>query len=188
MTNILLAMLLGTLVIASASAAERYTIDSNHTLPVYEINHFDWSTQRGRFNKVTGKIVLDRAAKTGSMDVTIDVASIDSGVAKLDEHLLSEDFFHAAKHPTMRFESDSIVFEGDTPKSVPGQFTMLGVTRPLTIAILSFHCAENPFAKKMACGANAVATIRRSEFGMTTYTPGLGDEVRLLINVEAFKD
>ncbi len=188
MTKNLLAMLLCAQAIATASAAERYTIDPNHTLPVYEINHFDWSTQRGRFNRVTGKIVLDRAAQTGSMDVTIDVTSIDSGVAKLDEHLLREDFFHAAKYPTMRFQSDRIVFEGDIPKSVPGQFTMLGVTRPMTIAIHSFHCAENPFAKKMACGANAVATIKRSEFGMTTYTPGLGDEVRLLINVEAFKD
>ena len=129
MTKNLLAMLLCAQAIATASAAERYTIDPNHTLPVYEINHFDWSTQRGRFNRVTGKIVLDRAAQTGSMDVTIDVTSIDSGVAKLDEHLLREDFFHAAKYPTMRFQSDRIVFEGDIPKSVPGQFTMLGVTR-----------------------------------------------------------
>jgi len=184
----LLAMLLGALVAAPAFAAESYTIDSSHTLPMYEINHFNWSTQRGRFNKVSGKITLDRAAKSGSMDVTIDVASIDSGVAKLDEHLLSEDFFNVAKHPTMRFKSDKIIFEGDKPKSVQGQFTMLGVTKPVTIAIDSFHCAENPFAKKMACGANAVATIKRSEFGMSTYTPGLGDEVKLLINVEAFKD
>lgn len=184
----LLATVLGVVVAAPAFAAESYTIDSNHTLPVYEINHFNWSTQRGRFNKVTGKIVLDRAAKTGKMDVTIDVASVDSGVAKLDEHLLSEDFFNAAQHPTMTFKADRIQFEGDKPKSVPGQFTLLGVTKPLTLAISSFHCAENPFAKKMACGANAVGTIKRSEFGMTTYTPGLGDEVKLLINVEAFKD
>ncbi len=184
----LLATLIGLLVAAPTFAAETYTIDSKHTLPVYEIDHFNWSTQRGRFNKVTGRITLDRVARTGSMDVTIDVASIDSGVAKLDEHLLSEDFFHVAQHPTMTFRSDRIVFEGDEPRSVPGQFTMRGVTRPMTLAISSFHCAENPFAKKMACGANAVATVRRSEFGMSTYAPGLGDEVRLLINVEAFKD
>jgi len=183
-----LATLLAGLAAVPAIAAESYTIDSTHTLPVYEINHFNWSTQRGRFNKVTGKITLDTAAKTGSMNVVIDVASIDSGVAKLDEHLLSEDFFNVAKHPTMSFKSDKMVFEGDKPKSVPGQFTMLGVTKPVTLSIGSFHCAENPFAKKMACGANAVATIKRSEFGMSTYTPGLGDEVKLLINVEAFKD
>jgi polyisoprenoid-binding protein YceI len=188
MNKQVLATLLAGLVAVPAFAAESYTIDSNHTLPVYEINHFNWSTQRGRFNKVTGKITLDTAAKTGSMNVVIDVASIDSGVAKLDEHLLSEDFFNVAKHPTMSFKSDKMVFQGDKPKSVPGQFTMLGVTKPVTLAIDSFHCAENPFAKKMACGANAVATIKRSEFGMSTYTPGLGDEVKLLINVEAFKD
>ncbi len=188
MNKSVLATLLACLIALPAFAAESYTIDSNHTLPVYEINHFNWSTQRGRFNKVTGKITLDTVAKTGSMNVVIDVASIDSGVAKLDEHLLSEDFFDVAKHPTMSFKSDKMVFQGDKPKSVPGQFTMLGVTKPLTLAIDSFHCAENPFAKKMACGANAVATIKRSEFGMTTYAPGLGDEVKLLINVEAFKD
>ncbi|MCW5622093.1 MAG: polyisoprenoid-binding protein [Burkholderiales bacterium] len=180
--------LLAVAVAAPALAAETYTIDPNHTLPVYEINHFGWSTQRGRFNKVSGKITLDRSAKTGSMQVTIDVASVDSGVAKLDEHLTSEDFFDVAKHPTMSFKADKIVFEGDKPKSVPGQFTLLGVTKPLTLTINSFHCAHNAFAKKDACGADAVATIKRSDFGMDTYLPGLGDEVKLLINVEAFKD
>lgn len=186
-THVFLALFAATMA-APAFAAETYTIDPNHTLPVYEINHFGWSTQRGRFNKVSGKITLDRSAKTGSMQVTIDVASVDSGVAKLDEHLRSEDFFDVAKHPTMSFKADKIVFEGDKPKAVPGQFTLLGVTKPLTLTLSSFHCAPNPFAKKDACGADAVATIKRSDFGMTTYVPGLGDEVKLLINVEAFKD
>ncbi len=180
--------MMGAFLAAPAFAAESYTIDPRHTLPIYEISHFGWSTQRGRFNKVSGKIVLDRAAGTGMVDVTIDAASVDSGVDKLDRHLRNEDFFHVAKHPAMTFKSRKVNFSGDRPVSVDGEFTLLGVTKPLTLTITSFHCAPNPFAKKEACGADAVAVIKRSEFGMTTYLPGLGDEVKLLINVEAFKD
>jgi polyisoprenoid-binding protein YceI len=188
MKNRPLIALLGALMAAPAFAAESYTIDPRHTLPMYEIDHFGWSTQRGRFKSVNGKIVLDRAAKTGTVDVVIDVASVDSGVDKLDEHLRSEDFFNAAKHPTMAFKAKKIAFRGDKPASVPGELTLLGVTKPVTLTINAFHCAPNPFAKKDACGADAVATIKRSDFGMTTMVPGLGDEVKLLINIEAFKD
>ena len=173
---------------APVSAAETYTIDPRHTLPVYEIDHFGWSTQRGRFEKVTGKITLDRAAKSGSMEVTIDAASVDSGIDKLDEHLRSEDFFNVAKYPTMTFKSKRITFSGDKPAKVDGEFTLLGVTKPLTLTIQRFHCARNDFAKKDACGADAVGTIKRTDFGMTTFAPGLGDQVRLIIPVEAFKD
>ena len=122
------------------------------------------------------------------MDLSIDVASISTGVDKLDEHLRSEEFFNVAKYPAMTFKSKQVTFDGDKPASVNGEFTLLGVTRPVTLTITAFHCAPNPFAKKEACGADAVATIKRSEFGMKTLLPGLGDEVKLLINVEAFKD
>jgi polyisoprenoid-binding protein YceI len=171
-----------------ALAADSYTIDPRHTHPTYEVNHFGWSTQRGRFDNVTGKVTLDRAAKRGTLEVSIDVASVSTGVDKLDEHLRSEDFFNVAKYPTMTFKSKQVNFNGDKPASVDGELTLLGVTKPLTLTITSFHCAPNPFAKKEACGADAVATIKRSEFGMNTLLPGLGDEVKLLINVEAFKD
>jgi polyisoprenoid-binding protein YceI len=184
----LLIAALGTALAVPVFAADSYTIDPRHTHPTYEINHFGWSTQRGRFDNVTGKITLDRAAKSGTVDLSIDVASVSSGVAKLDEHLQSEDFFNVAKYPTMTFKSKQVTFSGDKPASVTGEFTMLGVTKPLTLTITAFHCAPNPFAKKEACGADAVATVMRSEFGMKTLVPGLGDEVKLLINVEAFKD
>jgi len=188
MKNRLLIALLGAVVAAPAFAAESYTIDPRHTLPMYEIDHFGWSTQRGRFKSVNGKIVLDRAAKTGTVDVVIDVASVDSGVDKLDEHLRSEDFFNVARYPTMTFKSKKIVFRGDKPASVPGELTLLGVTKPVTLTINAFHCAPNAFAKKDACGADAVASLKRTDFGMTTMAPGLGDEVKLLISIEAFKD
>lgn len=188
MQNRLLIAALSAALTAPAFAADSYTIDPRHTLPMYEVSHFGWSTQRGRFQSVSGKITLDRAAKRGTLDVTIDVASVNTGIEKLDEHLKSEDFFNAAKHPTMTFKSKQVNFSGDKPVSVNGEFTMLGVTKPLTLTVNSFYCAMNPFAKKEACGADAVGTIKRSEFGMATLTPGLGDEVRLVINVEAFKD
>jgi polyisoprenoid-binding protein YceI len=186
--NCRLLALLGALLVGPAHGAETYTIDPRHTHPSYEINHFGWSLQRGRFDHVTGKITLDRVARTGTVDVIIDAVSISSGVAKLDEHLRNEDFFNVAKYPTMTFTSTQIVFDGDRPASVPGELTLLGVTKPLTLTINAFHCAPNAFAKKDACGADAVATIRRTEFGMTKHAPGLGDEVKLLINVEAFRD
>jgi polyisoprenoid-binding protein YceI len=186
-TKLLIATLAATLA-APVLAADIYSIDPGHTHPSFEISHFGWSTQRGRFDKVSGKLTLDRAAKTGSVDVTIDVASISTGVAKLDEHLKSEDFFNAAKYPTITFKSKKLNFAGDKPSSVDGEITLLGVTKPLTLTISAFQCAPNQFIKKDVCGADATGTIKRTEFGMAKYAPNLGDDVKLLINVEASKD
>ena len=185
--RLLIATLAATLA-APVLAADTYSIDPGHTHPSFEISHFGWSTQRGRFDKVSGKLTLDRAAKTGSVDVTIDVASVSTGVAKLDEHLKSEDFFNVAKYPTMAFKSKKLNFTGDKPTSVDGEITLLGVTKPLTLTISAFQCAPNQFIKKEACGADATGTIKRTEFGMTKYAPNLGDDVKLVINVEALKD
>jgi polyisoprenoid-binding protein YceI len=173
---------------APVYAADSYSVDPRHTYPQYEIMHLGFSTQRGRFNEASGKILLDRAAKTGSVNIVIKTASIDTGIDKWDEHMKSEDFFNAAKFPEMTFKADKIVFEGDKPASVPGQFTLLGVTKPVTLTLSHFGCGPHPINKKEVCGADATATIKRSEFGMTKYLPGIGDEVKLSINVEAFKD
>lgn len=172
---------------APARAVDTYSVDLGHTHPSYEINHFGWSIQRGRFDNVTGTITLDRTAKTGSVDVRIEVSSVSTGVAKLDEHLKSEDFFNAAKYPTINFKASKIVFNGDTPSSVPGEITILGVTKPVALNITHFSCGQHPMLKKEVCGAEANTTIKRSDFGMTKYVPALGDEVKLLINVEALK-
>jgi polyisoprenoid-binding protein YceI len=172
---------------ASAWAADTYSVDLRHTHPSYEINHFGWSTQRGRFDNVTGTIVLDHAAKTGSVDVRIEVSSVSTGVSKLDEHLKSEDFFDAAKYPTINFKASKIVFSGDIPVSIPGEITVLGVTKPLTLNVTHFGCGQHPMLKREVCGAEAGATIKRSEFGMTKFLPALGDDVKLLINVEALR-
>src|SRR5215510_3742541 len=127
---------------APAVAVDTYSVDLGHTHPSYEIDHFGWSTQRGRFDNVTGTIVLDRAAKTGSVDVRIEVSSVSTGVAKLDEHLKSEDFFDAAKYPTINFKASKIAFSGDAPVSIPDEITILGVSKPLALNVTHFSCGQ----------------------------------------------
>lgn len=172
----------------AAAELESYTVDPNHTFPSYEIGHFGYSTQRGRFDKTSGKITLDTAAKKGSADVTIDTTTIDTGHKKLEEHLRSDEFFNVAKFPTINFKSSSFTFDGDKVKSASGELTMLGITKPATLNVERFNCAVHPMLKKKVCGAEMTATVKRSDYGMTKYIPALEDNVLLRINVEAIKD
>ena len=167
---------------------ETYTIDSRHTFPTYEINHLTFSLQRGRFDKTQGKIRLDTAAGTGSVDVSIDTASVSSGVPKLDEHLRGSDFFDSANFPQMTFKSTDLVFDGERVRQARGTLTLLGVSKPVTFEITQFKCGSYPMTLRKACGADMTATIRRSDFGMKYGLPGVGDEVLLRVNVEAQKD
>ena len=177
-----------TLAGSAMAATESYTVDPRHTWPVFEVNHLGFSTQRGRFDKTSGKIVLDRATKTGTVDITIDTASIDMGIEKWNEHMKSDEFFNVQKFPTMTFKSNKLVFDGDKLVAAEGDLTLLGVTKPVKLAVTSFHCGPNPVAKKDACGADITTTIKRSEFGMTKLVPAVGDEVKINIPVEAFKE
>ncbi len=170
------------------AAPAGYTIDPNHTFPVFEVDHLGFSTQRGRFNKTSGRITLDTAARQGSVDVTIEAASIDMGFAKWNDNMRGENYFNTDAHPTITFKADRLVFDGERPVSAEGSLTMLGVTRPVTLSINRFRCAPHPLNKRETCGADVVATLKRSEFGMTKYIPSVGDEVRLLIAVEAFRE
>jgi polyisoprenoid-binding protein YceI len=179
---------LATLACAGAFAADSYTFDSSHTFPRFAINHFGFSTHRGQFNKTAGKLVLDRAAKTGSADITVQTASIGTGDPKLEEHLRSPDFFNVEKFPTMVFKAKTIKFNGDVPASAEGELTLLGVTKPLTLAIANVVCAQHSFYKKEDCGAELSGKLKRTDFGMTKYVPAVGDEVTLMIQVEAIKD
>ena len=190
MKLIALAPAIAALAAALPSSAEiqSYTIDPQHTRPTYEVMHLGYSLQRGRFNKTTGKITVDTAAKSGSVDVTIDAASIDSGVPKLDEHLKSEDFFNVAKNPTVTFKSVNFAFDGERVKTVAGDLTMNGITRPVTLTANLFHCGPHPMNKKQQCGGDFITTVKRSDFGMKYAIPALGDEVLLRIPVEAMKD
>ncbi len=173
---------------APALAAESFTIDARHTFPVFEINHLGFSTQRGRFNKTEGKITLDRAAKTGSVDIKIDSASVDMGLDDWDKHMRGEDFFNAAEFPNMVFTADKFSFEGDKPVAAEGMLTLLGVAKPVSLKIAGFTCGTHPINKKALCAADISTTIKRSEWGMKKYLPAVADEVVIKIPVEAFKD
>ena len=184
----LAAALAAALALPAAAQVETYTIDSRHTFPSFEVMHFGMSLQRGAFNKTSGKITVDRAAKTGSVDVTIDAASITTGEPKLGEHLRAADFFNAAAHPSITFKGTKFNFDGDKVKSVEGDLTMLGVTKPVTLTAQHFNCGNHPMNKKAMCGAELTTTIKRTDWGMKYAVPAVADDVLLRINVEAFKD
>ena len=184
--HVVAALVLG--ISISVQAADSYTIDSRHTYPVFEVNHLGFSTQRGRFNKSSGKIALDTAAKSGSVELTIDTASIDMGLDKWDEHMKSPDFFDVAKHPTITFKSTKVSFDGDKVVGATGDMTLLGVTKPVTLALSGFRCGDHPMLKKIVCGVDVTTTIKRSDFGMKYGIPAIGDEVKLIVPVEAIKD
>jgi polyisoprenoid-binding protein YceI len=172
----------------SALAADNYTIDPAHTYPNFTINHLGFSTMHGRFDKTSGKVSLDRAAKTGSVEVAIETASISTGFAKRDEHLRGPDFFNAAEFPAISYKSTAVRFKGDTPVSVDGNLTISGVSKPVTLNIDAFNCGTNPMSKKDTCGAAASAQIKRSDFGVKYGLPNVGDDVKLEFEIEAIKD
>lgn len=184
----IIAIALSSVIAVPAYAAESYTIDQTHTWPMFEVNHLGFSTQRGRFNKSSGKITLDTAAKKGSVDLVIGTDSLDMGFDKWDEHMKSEDFFNVGQFPMMHFTSDNLVFDGDKIVAAEGNFTLLGVTKPMTLTVSNFRCAPHPMNKKQTCGADISATLKRSEFGMTKYVPMVSDEVKISSPVEAIKD
>ncbi|CAL1239177.1 YceI family protein [Candidatus Methylocalor cossyra] len=176
------------LALPAVAAADSYTIDPRHTFPSFEVSHVGFSTQRGRFDRTSGKIELDPAKGTGSIHVVVDADSIDTGLQELEDRLRKEDFFHTARYPTITYEADRLVFEGGKPVLAEGRLTLLGITKAVPLKIEHFHCGVHPISKKEVCGADAVGSIKRSEFGMTAFLPAVGDEVKLLIQVEGFKE
>jgi polyisoprenoid-binding protein YceI len=173
---------------ALAYAADTYTIEPNHTYPSFEADHFGISTWRGKFTKTSGTITLDRAAKSGSVDITVDTGSVDFGHEKMEEHARKADLFNVAKFPNATFKSKKVNFKGDVPVSVDGDFTLLGVTKPLTLTINKFKCIDHPMLKKEVCGADASGTFNRADFGMNFGLPRFSPEVKLQIQVEAVKN
>lgn len=184
------AVFTATAMVASTSLAapESYTADPAHTYANFEVNHLGFSTARGMFTSTSGNIVLDRSARTGSIDITIDTASVYTGNAKRDEHLRGEDFFNVSQFPTMSFKSTKPRFHKDDLNGADGELTLLGKSRPVTLTVTSFACGQHPIAKKPVCGANAIATIKRSDWGMNAYVPAISDVVHLELQIEAFKD
>ena len=177
-----------TLSSVATAAPETFVIDGAHTFPRFSYSHFGLSTQLSRFNKTTGKIVLDKEAKTGSVDVVIDTQSVDTGFDVFNGHIQGEDFLDTAKYPTATFKSTKVRFEGDKPVAVDGELTIKGVTKPVTLTITSFINQPHPMMKKDAIGANATTKISRTEFNAGKYAPNVGDEVTIDLAVEAIKE
>ena len=169
------------------AAPETYVIDTNHTKPRLEYNYLGFSDQESRFDTVSGSITIDLVAKTGSVDITIDANSFDSGYPVFNGHLKGEDFFDTEKYPTITYKADKFRFDGDKLVGVDGDLTIKGITKPVTLTITSMLCKLHPMVKKDSCGANAVAHIKRSDFNMGKYVPAVSDEVTLSIPVESIK-
>ena len=189
MKRTLIAASVALMTLGSAQAqAVSYSIDPTHTFANFEIGHMGPSTLRGRFDKKEGTVQFDRAARTGSVDITIDIGSINTGVEPLNTHLLSEDFFNASKFPTARFVSSQFNFSGDKVTDVTGSLTLLGKTLPVTLRATQFNCYQNPMFKREVCGGDFETTLQRSQWGMGWgLNMGMPDTVRLLVQVEAVK-
>ena len=173
-------------VLSSAVAAPvTYNVDQSHTYPRFSYSHLGLSSQTSSFSKTTGTVVFDAAAKTGSVDITIDMKTVNTGFADFNGHIQGEDFLDTAKFPTATFKSSRVVFEGDKLKSIEGTLTIKGVSRPVTLTVTSFAALQHPMAKKQALGANAYTVIKRSEFNAGKYVPLVSDEVRIDISIEA---
>jgi polyisoprenoid-binding protein YceI len=170
------------------AAPETYVIDGSHTLPRFSYSHLGYSTQLSRFDKTTGKITYDKIAKTGSVDITIDTKSVNTGSSVFNEHIQGADFFDTAKYPTATFKSTKVNFDGDKPSTIEGNLTIKGVTKPVVLKVTSFQAMPHPMLKKDAIGANATVVIKRSEFNAGKYAPYVSDEVTIDIPVEAVKE
>ena len=172
----------------SAHAADSYTIDPSHTYPSFEADHMGVSVWRGKFTKTSGTVTLDRTAKTGSMEITVDASSIDFGHTKMNDHAKGPDMFDVAKYPTAIYKGTAIKFEGDKPVAVDGTLTLHGVTKPLTLTINKFNCIQHPMLKREVCGGDASATFNRADFGIDYGAKyGFSMETKLAIQVEAIK-
>jgi polyisoprenoid-binding protein YceI len=181
--------------LAASAAPENYTLDPYHTFPHFAVEHFGVSMFWGRFDRSSGKFMIDRAAKKASLELTVNTASVSTGEndkgsrpRSLDEHLRSADFFNVAEFPRMTFKAADVKFNGDNPAEISGELTLLGVTRPLTLKVERWVCKDNPFNKKPMCGGNASGALKRSDFGMKYALPAVSDEVRLYVGFEGYRD
>jgi polyisoprenoid-binding protein YceI len=180
--------LTSTFAATTMAAPVSYTLDPDHTIPRFEVMHNHFSNHIGAFMKSAGKAMLDVEAKTGSVEVTIQTASFTTNHDFMEKFTKSKEFLDVEQFPTMTFKSTRMTFSGDKPASVEGNLTLLGVTKPVTLTFTNFNCGQHPRNKKEQCGGNLLGQIKRSDYGMKAFIPVVGDEVKLLIQVESFKD
>ena len=189
MKKIMLAVLV---VVASTGATAQssvYKVDPSHTKAIWEAKHFGTSTNRGQWDKTDGEITLDKTAKSGKVDVTIDMSSINTGIAPFNNHLKGPDFFDVANHPTAHFVGDKLKFDGDKVVEVAGNMTIRGKTNPALLKATSYNCYENPRLKREVCGGDFETVIKRSAYDVNW---GLAekftsDDIKVTIQIEAVK-
>jgi polyisoprenoid-binding protein YceI len=168
------------------AAPESYNVDPDHTIPGFEVAHLGLTSVRGLFRKATGKITLDRAAKTGNLEIVIDTASVVTNLDRRDK--LIREWFKLDQFPNMVYRSNNLKFSGDDVVGADGELTMLGVTRPVSLTVTLFKCIVHPVNKRQLCGADGAAQIKRSEFGMTFLSHVIGDDVKIMFGIEAIKE
>ena len=174
---------------AAPAFGETYAIDPTHTFPGFEILHMGYSLQRGSYGGASGKVTLDRAAKKGTVDVTIDATTVDTRMPARDVHLKGEGFFDVAKYPTITFKSSDLRFDGENLVGADGELTMHGVTKPVKLTVANFKCGQSPSNReRQMCGAEITAAIKRSEWGITRGIPGIADDVKIAIPIEAIRE
>ena len=174
--------------LSAHAAPENYTMEPQHTFAIFEIMHLGFSTQRGMFERTTGKLVLDVAAKTGSVDVVIDASSVNTGFKLRDDNLRGERFFKVAEFPTIAYKSGALRFDGDKVVAADGELTILGKTNPVSLKVDRMHCGTDPLTKRYICGADLSTSIKKSAWGMSAFGSALGDDVKLSIPVEAIRN
>jgi polyisoprenoid-binding protein YceI len=195
MSKTMITLILAVLPLSASAAPENFTIDPVHSSINFTLEHLGLSMIHGRFDKFSGKYTIDRAAKAGSVELSIETASVDtndndkgSRPRSRDEHLRSADFFNAAEFPKMSYKTTSVVFAGDNPATIEGDLTLLGVTKPVSIKLDRFKCNPATATAKERCGGGGQGKLKRSDFGMKTGIPSIGDEVTLVISFEGNKD
>jgi polyisoprenoid-binding protein YceI len=184
------AILAATLAVAAFAASAEpatFAIDPNHTVVTFDALHMGTSTQRGRLQAKEGTVTLDRAAKTGKADVTLDLATISTATASLAGFLRGERAFNTAANPTARFVGDSVTFDGDKIASIAGSLTLNGKTQPVTLKAKRFNCYENSQLKREVCGGDFEAAIQRSQYGLGFLPQVTPDEIPLEIQVEGVR-
>lgn len=181
--------------LSALAAPQTYVIDPIHSFPHFKINHLGMASIMGRFEKMTGKVVLDQTAKTGTLEVKIPTSTVSTGDGKRadgtrsrDDHLRAADFFNSTEFPEMTYKSTKFNFNGDALESIDGNLTLLGVSKPVKLTVSSFKCGPHPFTKKPMCGADAEGSIKRTDFGIKFGVPAIADEVKLMIGVEAYPE
>jgi len=173
----------------ACAAPAPYKIDPNHTFPSFEADHMGISVWRGKLNKNTGQVMLDKEAGAGTVDLSIDLASIDFGQDQLNTWARGKQFFNVAKYPKATYRGKFAGFANGAPTQVDGELTLHGVTKAVPLKINSFKCMPHPMLKRDWCGADALATFNRADFGLDAGKDwGFNMDVTLRIQVEAVID